>query len=336
MRAVLLAAGKGKRMQGLCDLLPKPLVPVGNEPVLTHTLRQIANAGIEETLLVVGHQARWIREALGDRCHGVRLDYVTQDEPKGTGHATMLAEEFARGEPFFMMFGDIVTSHGHIPEIVRVYGDERPDAVLSVRYFRDPASGGAVYLDGQRVSRIVERPKPSDTHTHYINAGLFVFPPEVFDLLRQVDLSPRGEYELTDAIRMMIENGRNVRAFDLAGFWINVTDPATCLEAQRELFAEAPPQRAEPTGAAIEGAVSIGPGCRFGACRLGPDVSIGEECVVGDGAEVRDAIVLRGAVIEDGATVRSAIVGMNARVSRGASLVGDQEQGIALLHGETC
>ncbi|NQT86349.1 NTP transferase domain-containing protein [bacterium] len=336
MKAVLLAAGKGARMQGLCDTLPKPLVPVGNLPVLAHTLRHLADAGVEEALLVIGHQADRLREALGARCEGVRLHYVVQEEPKGTGQATALAEAFADGEPFFMMFGDIVTSRRHIAEIVRVHETERPDAVLSVHYFRDPASGGAVYIDGQRVSRIVERPKPGDTTTHYINAGIFVFPPEIFDLLRQVDLSPRGEYELTDAIRLMLDAGRTVRAFDLERFWVNVTDPATCVEAQRELFAEAPPAAEAPEGVAVEGAVALGADCSLGACRLGPNVSIGDGCAIGDGADVREAIVMAGATIGAGAVVRSAVVGMGACVGEGKSLAGDEKGAAVLLHGQTC
>ena len=336
MKAVILAAGKGTRMQGLCDELPKPLLPVANRPVLTHTIGQLEAAGVTDVLLVIGHQAQVVSGSLGHRCGGVALSYVVQTDPKGTGQATALAEEFAAGEPFLMLFGDIVTSRQHLPDIVRIYEAEEPAAILSVRYFRDPASGGAVYVEGDRVARIVERPQPGETTTHYINAGIFVFPPQIFDLLRQVDLSPRGEYELTDAIRMLLDAGEVVRAYDLKNFWVNLTDPATYLEAQRELLAEmecSPPE--VPASVAVDGSVVVGSGARLGACRLGPDVSIGELCTIGDGAEVRDAIIMAGATIEAGASVESAVVGLGATVGQGRELVGEADGAAAMvLHAQ--
>jgi len=335
MKGVILAAGKGTRMQGLCDELPKPLLPVGNRPVLVHTIGQLEAAGVDEVLLVIGHQAPLVRGALGERCGGVRLRYVVQEDPKGTGQATALAEDFAAGEPFLMLFGDIATSRRHVPDLVRIYGEERPAAILSVRYFRDPASGGAVYVEDDRVVRIVERPRPGETTTHYINAGTFVFPPAVFDLLRRVEVSPRGEYELTDAIRMLVESGETVRAYDLTGFWVNVTDPASYLEAQRELFAEAKlPPPTVPSGAEVRGAVVVGSQCQLAACRLGPDVSIGDLCTVGEGATLRNAVVMTGATIGAGALVETAVVGLGAQVAGGSRLVGDPEgRAAVVMHG---
>mgnify|MGYP000689969279 CR=1 FL=1 len=309
MKAVLLAAGKGTRMQGLCDALPKPLLPIANVPAIAHTLGQLETAGVGDALLVVGHQAERVREALGPRCGGVSLSYVVQNDPKGTGQATALAEDFAAGEPFLMMFGDIVTSRRHAAAMLGLYAEERPDAVLAVRYFRDPASGGAVYVEAGCVTRIVEKPRPGETTTHHINAGIFIFPPAIFDRLRRITLSPRGEYELTDAIRMLLEEGMRVRAYDLPGFWVNLTDPATYLEAQRELLGElAPPPPRVPEGVEIAPPVVIGAGCSLGPCRIGPHVSIGDGCTIGAGAVVRNAVVMSGVAIGPGAVIESAIL----------------------------
>ncbi len=337
MKAVVLAAGKGTRMQGLCDDLPKPLLPVANRPLLEHTLRQCADAGVDSALLVVGHRQEQVRETLGPRCAGVDLDYVVQEHPKGTGQAAALGEEFAAGEPFLLMFGDIVTSGRHLPGIVRVYQSERPAAVLSVRYVPDPASGGAVYVKDERVVRIVERPKPGETQTHYINAGIFVFPPEIFELLRSVEVSPRGEYELTDAIRMLIDGGKTVRAFNLDGFWVNVTDPAAYLEAQRELLGEIdPPAPDVPFEVRVEKRVVIGDGCTLRACAVGPNVSIGSGCTIGPGARVSDAVVMDGARLGAGARVERAVVGRDAHVGDGSELVGSSDGEAAFVgHGGT-
>ncbi len=336
MKAAILAAGKGTRMRGLCDELPKPLLPLANRPVLTHTIDQLEDAGVSEVLLVIGHQAPLIRSALGGRWNGVALEYVVQENPRGTGQAAALAEEFAAGEPLLMMFGDIVTSGRHLPDIVRIYREERPTAVLSVRWYRDPASGGAVYIEGDRVTRIVERPQPGETTTHYINAGIFVFPPAIFDLLREVDLSPRGEYELTDAIRTLLDGGGTVRAYDLEGFWVNVTDPATYLEAQRELLAEmACPRPDVPGGVEVVGSVVVGNGCELARCSLGPGVSVGDGCAVGEGAVVRDAVLMAGARVGAGAVVERAVLGLGASVGEGVELVGPSDGEAAMvLHGQ--
>jgi len=335
-KAVVLAAGKGTRMRGLCDELPKPLLPIANRPVLLHTISHLERAGVRRVLLVIGHQAHIIRNALGEKAGGVSLSYVVQHDPKGTGQATALAEEFVAREPFLMLFGDIVTSREVFADVVGIYARERPEAILSVRYFRDPASGGAVYLDGDRVEKIVERPEPGATATHYINAGVFVFPPEIFALLRRVEVSPRGEYELTDAIRMLLEKGARVRAYDIERFWVNLTDPASYLEAQRELCAEEPPAAPEvPGGVRLDGPVVVGQGCRLGACRLGPNVSIGNHCAIGPGAVVRDAVVMDGAQIGSGARVEHAVVGLGAEVFDGSELVGEPEGDAAfILHGQ--
>ena len=311
-------------MQGLCDALPKPLLPIANRPALVHTIGQFEAAGVTDLLLVIGHQAQQVRDALGERCGNVRLAYVVQTDPKGTGQATALAEDFAGGQPFLMMFGDIVTSRQHAADIVRIYAEEKPDAVLAVRYFRDPASGGAVYVHDRCVARIVEKPRQGETTTHYINAGIFVFPPAIFGRLRRVGLSPRGEYELTDAIRMLLDEGRRVRAYDLPGFWVNLTDPATYLEAQRELLAElAPPPPGVPAGVTIAPPVVVGARCSIAPCRLGPDVSIGDGCTLGAGAEVRNAVVMDGATIGPGALVANALVGLGATLAPGARLAGE-------------
>lgn len=333
MKGVLLAAGRGTRMEGLCDELPKPLLPIANRPILAHTIGQLEAAGVDEVLLVIGHQARLLRNGLGQRCAAVTLRYVVQEDPKGTGQATALAEEFAGGEPFLMMFGDIVTSRQHVLDIVRLYGEEQPAAVLSVRYFRDPASGGAVYVEDRRVVRIVEKPKPGETATHYINAGIFVFPPTIFDLLRRVELSPRGEYELTDAVRMLLDSGAMVRAYDLAGFWVNVTDPATYLEAHRELLGEGSwPAPELPAGTEVRPPVVVGSGCRMEPCSLGPNVSIGDHCTLDAGAHLRNAVVMAGAAVGAGALVANAVVGLGARVPGGAHLVGDPKGRPAVVH----
>jgi len=334
MKAVILAAGKGTRMTGLCDELPKPLLPVVNRPILAHTIAQLESAGVDDALVVIGHQAQMMRSVLGDRRGNVRLHYIEQTDPKGTGQAAALAETFVDGEPFIMLFGDIVTSRHEVPEIVEVYTEEKPAAILSVRYFRDPASGGAVYLEGNRVDRIVERPKRGAPKTHYINAGIFVFPPQIFDLLRQVDLSPRGEYELTDAIRMLLDAGQVVRAFDLRRFWVNVTDPTAYLEAQRELFGEWEWQIPDvPADVAIRQPAILGHGAqaRKGA-QIGPNVGIGDLCTIGAGAHVHDAIIMTGAEIGDGAIVEHAVVGMGTRLEHGARLVGDPEGKAAVAH----
>ena len=223
-RAVVLAAGRGTRMKSLTDDCPKPMLPLAGRPMLAHQLDRFATAGISRVCIVVGYRGQMIRDYFASHPPaGVELEYAVQREQNGTGSAALLAREFATGGQFLLTFGDILVEPQVYTELFRLApGAEQ---VLALTEVEDPYRGGAVYVDGVRVTRIVEKPPKGTSTTNFLSAGIYVFNDRVFGALENLAPSSRGEYDLTDAISAAVRAGRLVRYFVVPGFWRDVGRP---------------------------------------------------------------------------------------------------------------
>ena len=223
-RAVVLAAGRGTRMKSLTDACPKPMLPLAGRPMLAHQVDRFAAAGISRACIVIGYRGQMIRDYFGSHPPaGIELEYVVQREQSGTGSAALLAREFATGAPFLLTFGDILVDPHVYTELFRLAPGA--DQVLALTEVDDPYRGGAVYVEGDRVTRIVEKPPKGSSTTNFLCAGIYVFNDSVFDALENLTPSPRGEYDLTDAISDAVRAGKSVRYFAVPGFWRDVGRP---------------------------------------------------------------------------------------------------------------
>lgn len=220
-KAVVLAAGRGKRMKELTEHLPKPMLRVNGKPLLEHALDRLRAAGFEECFLVTGYRAELIEEHFRD--YPMRLVFHRQDPIDGTGSAALLARDFAGADPFLLTFGDIVMDAEDYAGIARRL-EEDPAAVAAagVKYVEDPWQGAAVYEKAGVVTRIVEKPAPGTSTTHWNSAGVYTFRPAVFDELARIGLSPRGEYELTSAVEALLARGDRLLLYVIEGRWRDV------------------------------------------------------------------------------------------------------------------
>ena len=235
-RAVLLAAGRGTRMRELTDDLPKPMIAVRGKPILLHIVEGLREAGVTDFLLVVGYREDVVRGFFGDGARfGVRVKYVTQVVQDGTGRVVELAREFAGEEPFILSYGDILVSPENYRRLAALEGSV--DAIISVKHAPEEISkGGAVFVNERmELTDLREKPKPGEPTSPWYNAGVYTFRPSIFEWTAKLERSPRGEFELTDAIRDLALAGRKVQALELAGDWADVRDP----EVLRELNAGA-------------------------------------------------------------------------------------------------
>ncbi len=235
--AVILAAGRGTRLQEVTRDLPKPLLPLHGKALVEHVLDSLRAAGFGRFLMVVGyrHELFYARFA-GDRS----IHFAMQDPVDGTGSAARLAEPFAAGAPFLLMFGDILAAPGDIRAVWRrLLDDSDAAAALAVKEVDDPWQGAAVYERDGVVTEIVEKPPYGTSRTKWNSAGIFAFRPAVFDALRRIRKSPRGEFELTDALRILLGEGRRVLAQPLAQGWRDVGRPED-LEAALALTTPSP------------------------------------------------------------------------------------------------
>lgn len=232
-RAVILAAGRGTRMRELTEDLPKPMVPVAGRPILERIVTGLASAGIQEILVVVGYRKAVIMEHFGNGSRfRVRMDYVEQVTQDGTGRVVALAQPFAGSSPFLLSYGDILVDLSFYPQLVNL-GDA--EMLLSVRRSADVSKGGAVYLNTAfEVTDLKEKPSAGEAATPWYNAGIYTFRDSIFRHVAQLQPSPRGEYELTDAIRTMAMNGAKIRAVEITGNWADVRDPEVLSELNRQ------------------------------------------------------------------------------------------------------
>lgn len=221
--AVILAAGKGTRLKEVTQDLPKPLLPLHGKPLIGHVLDSLRAAGFGRFLLVVGyrHELFYARFS-GDQS----VHFALQDPVDGTGSAARLAEPFTGEAPFLLMFGDILASPDDIRAVwQRLQGDAEAAAVIAVKEVDDPWQGAAVYETDGVVADILEKPPYGTSRTRWNSAGIFAFRPAVFEALKRIGRSPRGEYELTDALKELLKEGRRVLAQPLRHAWRDVGRP---------------------------------------------------------------------------------------------------------------
>jgi NDP-sugar pyrophosphorylase family protein len=247
----------------------------------------------------------------------------------------MCARAFTADEPFVLAFGDIVTPPENVAMLVREFERTGPDAMLTTHWTADPFAEAAVYIDGDVVTRIVEKPPKGTSTTNAANAGIFVFTRRLYELLDRVEPSPRGEYELTDALRMLSEGAGTLRAFELDGFWANVTSPEELLRTNRLMLVHRHAAGDQPDTAGLHAFAVADETARVGHCVIGENVAIGPGCTVGDNSALTWAVLCEGASVGRGATVEYAIVLPGAVVADGAGVIGTPDEVRIVAPGST-
>ena len=239
MKAVILAAGKGTRMGALTDELPKPMLPVEGKPILEHIISGIAAQGVREFCLITGWKAEFIEQHFGDGSSlGLSISYARQEVQDGTGKAPELAKSFVGDDPFLLTYGDILVRPKTYATMVERFGQGEFSGLITVTPGEDVTKGAINFFDDQFCLRkIVEKPSLEqldqlrtdrwlkEGDPMWYNAGIYIFRPVVFDHTAKLKKSPRGEYELTDAIATMIDAGEPIAGAKTEGRWIDVRDP---------------------------------------------------------------------------------------------------------------
>jgi len=337
MKGVILAAGKGTRMRAVSLGIPKILLPFGEGTIGDSLVHGMAAAGVSEVLIIVGHMEDQVKHHFGDgKGRGVRISYLTQDEQLGTGHAAGLARDFIGKDEFFLLaYGDIATPPENCSALLADFRKHSPEAALSIFAVRDPAKGAAVYVQDGYMKSLVEKPPKGRSRTHFDNAGIYVFSGRVFDVLDRIELSPRNEYELTDALTLLVKSGYRVRAFELGGFWSNVTSPEDLLDVNRLVIDGL-------TGKHLTGARRLAPRAEvsplaivhhratLGRCSIGPYSVVSSGARIMDQAELTYAIVCRDVVVGRGAFLDHVLVSPECTIQPGARHVGTEDKVLIL------
>jgi UDP-N-acetylglucosamine diphosphorylase/glucosamine-1-phosphate N-acetyltransferase len=317
MKAVILAAGEGVRLQPITATRPKHLIQVGGKPILEYCLNAVKASGITEVIVVTHYMGDAIRQCFADGENmGLKISYAEQTEMLGTGSAVSVVEPYVDGD-FVLIYGDLLFASEALADVVRLFEAEKPAAVMAVVPVEKPESYGVVELEKEKiVKRIVEKPTTEETPSNLANAGVYMLSNKIFEKIRQTKASVRGESELTDALSLLIADGKTILASRISkDNWIDVGRPWDLFEANNWVLKRmehrvygaveegahliGPVTVAKTarvrSGAYIEGPCFIGEGSDVGPnCYIRPCTSLGKNVRVGNACEVKNSIVMDG------------------------------------------
>jgi glucose-1-phosphate thymidylyltransferase len=333
VKGLILSGGKGTRLRPITYTSAKQLVPVANKPVLFYGLESIASAGINQIGIVVGDTKDEVKAAVGDGSRwGVQVSYIEQDRPRGLAHAVAVSRDFIGDDSFVMYLGDNLLNKSIAP-VVDEFRRDGPAAQIMLARVPDPQMFGVAELSGNRIVRLVEKPKEPKSDLALV--GVYLFKPDVFESVARIRPSFRNELEITDAIQDLIDRGLEVRPRIVDGWWKDTGKLEDMLEANRLILETlkrrveghiSPDSRIEGTvviepGAVIRqslvrGPVIIGAGARIIGSYVGPFTSIMNNVEIRD-SEIEHSIVLEGSVIADlGTRIEDSLIGKNVRLHR--------------------
>jgi bifunctional UDP-N-acetylglucosamine pyrophosphorylase/glucosamine-1-phosphate N-acetyltransferase len=341
MKAIILTAGEGTRMRPLTITKPKTMLQIGGKPILQYNIESLRDAGVDEITLVVGYHEEVIKNHFKDGTNmGVKINYVTQEDRLGTAHAIGSARKHVHGQ-FITLNGDIIVDPTLITDLIEGYREENARSMLVLTEVDDPSSFGVVELDGNRIIKIVEKPKKEEAPSNLINAGIYLFDDQIFDAIDQTAKSKRGEYEITDSLQLQMNADENVVGLRSTNKWIDIGRPWELLDVNEHFLKdlETDIQGEVEDGVTIHGPVFIGKNSvvRSGCYIMGP-VYIGEDCdigpnsfmrkytSVGNNVSIGNAVELKNSIIMDNTNVNhlsyvgDSIIGSNCNIAAGTNI----------------
>lgn len=327
LTAVVLVGGQGTRLRPLTENLPKPMLPVLNRPFLEYLLGRLREADVERVILAMGYQPDPLIKHFGVGSHfGLHIEYAIEEEPLGTsGAVRALLPELT--ETFLVLNGDVISSVD-IKTMVARHIEQREYGTLAVHTVDDPSAYGLVVTDGEGyVTQFLEKPNGPRFPARTINSGVYVLEPETLKFVS--DGFSMFERDLFPTILMA---GIQLQTFQWEGYFSDMGTPESYLALQRDMLegrvpmpADVSPLRGRDTvidpAATVEGSVVLGDEVRIGAnARVIGPVSLGEGCVIEEGAVVENSVLWNGVHVGPGAVLRGAMLGEDVRIEGGAVL----------------
>lgn len=341
MKGVLLTAGEGTRMRPLTLTRPKTMLPVGGKPILQYNLEALRDAGIKDIIMVVGYKKEAIEDYFEDGSKfGVNITYVTQEKRLGTAHAISSIRAEIDNQ-FVVLNGDIIVNPKLIPALIQKYESNEASSILILIEVEDPSSFGVVEMQNDRITDIIEKPAPGEATSNLINAGIYLFDNTIFNAIDRTPKSERGEYEITDSLKIQITEDKPVLGLKSDSKWIDVGRPWELLNVNEHFINEMEEniQGEIEEGVTIHGNVILGKNSiiRSGTYILGP-VFIGEGCDIGPNTYLRkyaylgnnvnvgNAVEIKNSIIMDGTNVNhlsyvgDSVIGANCNVAAGTNI----------------
>jgi mannose-1-phosphate guanylyltransferase len=349
MQALILVGGEGTRLRPLTSTVPKPAVPLVGRPFMAFMLEWLRGHGVDDAILSCGFMADGVRSVLGDgSALGVRLRYVEEPKPLGTGGALKFAEDLL-DERFFMLNGDVLCDLDLTAQL-RQHEQTGARATLGLIPVEDPSAYGLVRRnDDLSVREFVEKPSPEQIDTNLINAGTYILEREIL-----ADLAPAGTSISIERDVFPTLVGRGLFGYQADGYWLDIGTPDRYLQATYDILegnvrteigdrvAEADGVLRDGPGEPADGIVSrpvlVGAGCIVAAdAVVGPRTVLGRGVTVGAGAQIESSVVLDGASIGAATRISGSIIGPGVQIGERCRIEGGAVlgQGVSVGAGNT-
>lgn len=341
LKAIILSAGEGSRMRPLTLTKPKTMLPVAGKPIIQYNIESLRDNGITDILLIVRYKEEIVRNYFGDGSDfGVNISYKTQKDFLGTANAISYGEDFI-DDSIIVLNGDIILDDEIIHEIIKKYNYLSPDTLMLLTEVEDPSAFGVVEIENGNIKNIVEKPKREEAPSNLVNAGIYIFNKDIFDKIRETEISERGEYEITDSVSLQIEDNKTVIGHKTSKDWIDVGRPWELIEVNEELIGKLKTEikGTVEAGAVIHGEVFLDEGSVIKAgvyiegnvyigknCYIGPNSYIrgntyfGDNVHVGNAVEIKNSIIMENTNVSHLSYVGDSVIGSNCNIAAGTNI----------------
>lgn len=344
MKAIILTAGEGTRMRPLTTTRPKTMLITGGKPLIQYNIESLRDAGIKDITLVIGYKREVIEEYFGDGSEfGVNITYAIQDGQLGTAHAIASAEKYI-DESFIVLNGDIIVSYDLIRNLIEKYAtrtSNKVKSVLTLIEVDNPSNYGIVSILNDKIIEIIEKPEKESAPSNLANAGIYLFSTEIFDAIRETELSERGEYEITDSLKIELEKGYEILGLISREPWMDVGRPWELLKCNQDFLSKmeediqgeiednvtihGPVHLGKNSiirsGCYIDGPVFIGDNCDVGPnTYLRPNACLCNNVNVGNAVEIKNSVIMDGTNVNHLSYVGDSVIGFNCNLGAGTNL----------------
>ncbi|MEM3713415.1 MAG: glucose-1-phosphate thymidylyltransferase [Nitrososphaeria archaeon] len=331
MKGIILHGGAGTRLRPLTFSGPKQLIPIANKPISQYVLEDLRDSGIRDVAIVLGETfPELVQQHYGDGSRfNVCIKYVFQGRPLGIAHAVSLCRDFVGEDSFVLYLGDNLLQYG-IKKYLENFLEGNFDAFILLKEVDDPTKFGVAKFEGNRLVGLVEKPKVPPSK--YALVGVYFFKPIIFEIIKGLKPSWRGELEITDALQLMLEGGYKVGYSFVEGWWLDTGKKDDILYANSLILDERVERNVSGTliDSKVEGRVSLGEGSKLVNSTVRGPVVIGKSCVIensfigpytsiGDNVSILNSsieysIILNNALVRDVDRLEESLVGKNAKI----------------------
>jgi len=339
MKGIILHGGHGTRLRPLTHTGPKQLLPIANKPMSQYALEDLKNVGICDIAIIIGDiYPEKVKEYYGNgNKFGVNITYIYQEKPRGISHAIRLCKEFVGNDKFIVYLGDNVLRK-NLADYTKKFSSSSLDAMILLCEVDNPSKFGVAYIDTEdplKIKNIIEKPKNPTSNLAVI--GVYFLTPKIFDIIDNLKPSMRGELEITDALQLLMDTGNTIAYDTVTGWWKDTGTPDDIIHANRlvldsigteEQFLVEKDASIKDNiiigsnteisqDSSIIGPAIIGKNCKIGnAVRLGPYVSIGDNCIL-ENCNIENSILMKDCKIYAKVNLSSSIIAHNSQIDGG-------------------